>query len=136
MTDSEIICTFMERRPKSQDWGRDRLDDYQAGAIVGHRPDSPRGWWRFAAYQQGVPLFDNRPLTLNECREVEARLTHAQVGLYIQELYRVTLSPDGVGRQDWRLLHATAEQKITALAAVLRAIVEQTEASPSAKECI
>lgn len=33
-----------------------------------------------------------------------------------------------------RLVNATAEQKITALAAVLRPVVEQTEASPSAKE--
>lgn len=96
-SDAEVICTFMAQSASA---------------------DESLFWWRQHRRRAAGSRADD--LTLNELHEVEERLTHAQVGPYIQELYRVTLSPDGVGRQDWRLLNATAEQKTKALAQAIR----------------
>lgn len=109
MTDAEILCGFMEKRPEAGPWS--------------HRPWrslSRGGWW--TASDDRNP--DTAPdvwfpvaLTLDRLRLVEARLTDMQ-----WLLYQTALSGDTPEDQvRWRdLIHASAEQKITALAAVLK----------------
>jgi hypothetical protein len=60
-------------------------------------------------------------LTLNECHEVEERLTDEQWAAY-GEIHFLRAEALCGGRDDFRkgMLHATAEQKIAALASVLR----------------
>lgn len=64
------------------------------------------------------------PLTLDRLHEVEARLMDLQWKRYRSEFRQVVERSDGTHSKDlWvrSALHATAEQKIKALAAVIRA---------------
>lgn len=94
--DQEVICGFME-------------------PVVGFRgcdfPRSLKGWWTAELGQPKQP----RELTLNECHAVEERLTDEQWDAY-EELFDSVI----LWGRERSLLHASAEQKIRALAAVLR----------------
>ncbi len=101
LTDEEVICAFMEPKPTGS-WVRDVQPT----------------WWYFSTYD--FPLgWHAKAITLDALWEVEQRLSREQINRYIAELLRVTLPPDR-GAYDWRLIHATAAQKIAALASVLR----------------
>jgi hypothetical protein len=92
VTDEEMICNFMEPKPEG------RPSSYGSGEV----------WWRWGwRYIGWLP----RPLTLDALWEVEARLTDEQCSRYTRELVMLP----------W-LWHATAAQKIKALAAVLREV--------------
>lgn len=99
MTDAEVICAWMEPRPGS------------AAEAYNSR------WWN------GSPWTELRPfnLTLDALREVESRLSEAQWDRYealaLKWRYEYSSSYRAA-------LHASAEQKIKALAAVLRKEVE------------
>lgn len=95
MTDEEVICGWMEKRPS-----------YESGG-TGH---SARHWWL------SNPHHDNwwpTELTLDRLREVEERLTDSQ-----WELYFLAWPGRFLGFRGF--VHASAEQKIKALAEVLR----------------
>ena len=93
-SDAEVICAWMEPKPDN------RTTNVQTN------------WWMFLCLDSGwVP----RKLTLDRLWEVEERLTEKQRGEYYFIFWE---------RRDrenwWTLLHATSEQKIKALAAVIR----------------
>jgi hypothetical protein len=67
-------------------------------------------------------------LDLDALHEVEARLTYAQWDGYGAAMASL------VGRTAPNLLHASAEQKIKALAAVLRPVVEAAQKEKAAAE--
>lgn len=103
LSDQEVICGFMEPRPK---W---------TAQIEPH--EWQYRWWKWYTDKnhRHLPI----PLTLNECHAVEERLTDEQWREYEWQLICVPF--DGVVNSMSRVyLHATAEQKIRALAAVLR----------------
>lgn len=122
MTNQEIICTFMEPRP-SAGFATDT-------ASIG-------GWWRrYAGVGRSRPDWQSKPfngpwlphvLTLVELWEVEERLTDEQ-----WEAYSLVLVPSG-DRFVRDRIHATPEQKINALAAILRPIVEKQETTATQK---
>lgn len=98
MTDEEVIASFMEPKPT---WSSsDRNGEW---------------WW----------CWDHRwhscKLDLDALHEVEARLTNEQWDAYAN----LMMDPAGIHHTRF-LLHASAEQKIEALAAVLRPEVEAT----------
>lgn len=64
-----------------------------------------------------------KPLTLDRLWEVEARLTQGQWQQYEQWLNANCLEWPS-GKPNWWAIHADATQKIVALAAVLRPLVE------------
>src|SRR5438552_14772929 len=105
MTDKEIICTFMEPR-----------DKYRVGGIC---PRSMLDWWQSDCQS----LTDNFPvkLTLDHLREVEARLTNEQWLAYMGNLWGAPLDVLEVLEISHvkNMLHASAEQKIKALASVI-----------------
>lgn len=118
LTDSAVICRFMG-------WILD------AGRC-------PICGWPFAANEsEGCTPPDNcsqRPapvtradalptLTLDRCHEVEARLSDEQWGAYGIVLAEILQSTERKFARG--LIHATAKQKIAALAAVLRSEVEK-----------
>lgn len=103
MSDAEIICAFCEPKPT------DTL------------PDTVRGtkWWRLSLkgyLARWIPKY----LGLDALHEVEARLTDEQWDRYAS----LMMDPAGI-RHTRFLLHATAGEKIKALAAVLRAEVKR-----------
>lgn len=104
MTDEEVICEFMEPKPV----GEAPLSCTYRGDLL-----SDGGFWQADEY---TTVWHRSELTLDRLHEVEARLTDEQARQYHQLLNE---SPD------WEihnyLWHAKAEQKIAALAAVLRA---------------
>jgi hypothetical protein len=110
MTNAEALCDFMESGPTKGPF------DFRPW-----RSNSPMGWWKAypdssecPAPNEWVPV----KLTLGRLHEVEARLTEEQWWLYESELSRVArhLNSTALG-----FIHASAEQKIAALATVLRA---------------
>jgi hypothetical protein len=106
MSDREVIATWME--PKPQLTTRQRV--------------SFGGWWLSLPDHRGIRRW-HQPRDwgrewLQALHEVEERMTQHQRGLYVD-----TLSGDRC-RDLWLILHASAEQKIAALASVLRAEVE------------
>ena len=114
LTDEEVLCEFME--PKN---GLPDLADFRGDF-------SPGGWW----ITDWHPLRKNkwlprRQITLNECHEIEGRLTEDQ-----WRKYETALSPMPVklirlfGSITLSFIHADAQTKIKALAEVLRAEVE------------
>lgn len=102
MTDEEIISMFMEPRPRRHSRSR----------------DSAGGWWRWIGTpgdeRWEVPMFGC--FTLDRLHKVEERLTDEQRLVYWLELSRGERPEMGY----WRLIHASSNKKIKALAAVLR----------------
>jgi len=96
MTDEEVICTWMEPKPDGR---------AKRGASKGL-------WW---IRVRGVRWFPS-VLTLDRLWEVEDRLIHQGRA----DEYRYSLV-----HRDAYFFHATAAQKIKALAAVLRPEVER-----------
>jgi hypothetical protein len=106
-SDAEVICTWMEPKPESAppSWG-----DNPVGNI--------NGWW----IATGSGRIEHRILTLDALWEVEERLTEEQWTRYRVALTAPVLGAsgrhiEGYNRMMW---HATAEQKIKALAEALR----------------
>jgi hypothetical protein len=110
VTDQEVICAWMEPEPIAA-----------AASTV-----SAGGWWkRYAGVQRSGPAWVLTPfsgpwlpraLTLDTLWEVEERLDAYQKGQYTTALLAIIAVPFRCG---WTW-HATPEQKIKALAAVLR----------------
>jgi hypothetical protein len=106
MSDEETICEFMESKPEM------RQDD----AV----------WWRWGWVPRiGSSLFQPPGycwlpvrLTLDALHKVEAKLTDEQWDRYSSEF-----DYPASARNRKSLLHATAAQKVKALAAVLRSAV-------------
>ncbi len=113
MADMEVISRFMEP---------DIAPLHDSAVSVG-------GWWvRQKAnvagcvyegpWQSAIPAWSER-VKLGAMHEVEARLSEDQRECYIGELWM--LFPEKSGEADWLYVHASAEQKIRALAVVIRA---------------
>lgn len=112
LTDEEVICAFMEPKPPD-------------GAYP--RALSDAGWWKVAwsnALQKSQWLPNNdKAASLDALWEVEERLTEEQWGQYCIRAQVDLYDPawgNHPGGMDRPIIHATAEQKIRALAAVLR----------------
>lgn len=116
LTDAEIICMWMEPKPQ----GEAPLSLTFRGDL-----DSPGRFW--VAFEYST-TWQPRPLTLDALWEVEERLTDVELGWYgyFSKLYEVTHAESRLN-SDIRICHATPEQKIKALASVLRPIVESGE---------
>ncbi len=117
MTDAEVICQWMEPKPPDQ--------------LTGQSGISEGGWWKRRWSVRGQQFKhwpnDDKTDSLDTLREVEAKLTDAQAAKYNSRLDWVMREPNLIDRDDHHLTiaetsiwHATAEQKIAALAAVLR----------------
>jgi hypothetical protein len=112
LTDAEVICGFMEERPVKH-------------SGVGH--DTP--WWYAANHfidqdeteTEYVPIFDAcaEIEKLGRLREVEERLTELQWTHYKYCLTDTSIRRHGCGLTQF-FIHASAEQKTQALAAVIR----------------
>lgn len=102
LSDAEVICSFMDSLRRDGAWWSAEL------------PTGSRGPVRF------VPI----TLELNALHEAEELLTDEQWGEYCaglrKDLYHPLWGMKYPGGMDRPMLHATAEQKIRALAAVLR----------------
>lgn len=107
MTDEEVICGFMEPRPVCPP--RRRWFESKS---------SLAGWWELIRDSNRC---QPRPLTLDALYEVESQLTDEQQWDYCEAVRK---QADTRQAGTWHYLHATAEQKIKALAAVLRPLVE------------
>jgi hypothetical protein len=118
MTDREIICAWMEPRPERGPWD-----------CRPWRSRSPNGWWqahdsrRMDAPNDWYP----KPLDLDSLHEVEARLTNEQWAYFMAALLPEEFTPPFPLTAFQAVTHAAAEQKIAALATVLRPIVEAAD---------
>lgn len=125
LTDAEVICSFMEPPPKLK-----RNGQLPAGVWHGSLK-----WWTHRAMTN--PFLFPRPLTLNECHEVEAQLSDEQWGAYYRALVVRADQRDINGRMlasmsNRDAVHASAEEKIRALAATLRSrVLPGDETEPS-----
>jgi len=99
MTPEEIICEFMEPRPSFD-------------VINSWRECSSVRWWRF---YNGNTVWIPILLTLDRLRQVEERLTAEQWDKYEVAMIRIVRK----GRSHQDMLHASAEQKIAAMAKVI-----------------
>jgi hypothetical protein len=110
MSDEEIICQFMEPRPKPRGLSVTATWWTTRTLLTGTGPGG-----HFGSYQV-APLIEICPAgqRLGMLYEVEERLTGEQWCWYEAQLRRIT---GGTPRQ---IIHASAAQKIKALAAVLR----------------
>lgn len=103
LSDAEIVCEFMEPRPIDR-WG-----------------GNPWRWWTWLGLCPHHMHCDGHPtsavLTLDRLHEVEARLTDEQWMKYTDSLV-LRLREDMDGPRT--LIHLSADQKIKALASVLR----------------
>jgi hypothetical protein len=120
LTDEEVLATFMEPKPTFSD---------DPGIV------SEDGWW-WMGTGGWEPLSDS----LDDCHNVEARLTDTQWAKYERQFFRgcqvVTETCERCGKKTIRrrpismrrILHADAPTKIAALAQVLRAVVEDKHA--------
>jgi hypothetical protein len=104
MSDEETICSWME--PKPYDFTNDV------------------NWWA-CRVTCGIYIFTPRQLDLDALHEVEGKLNWRQwrdyemsLGEVIERSIDPTMRPAGANVKDF--IHATVQQKITALAAVLR----------------
>jgi len=104
VSDEEVIAAFMEPVPGF------REIDY---------PKSIAGWWTAPTGHTKVPAV----LDLDALHEVEARLTEERWDLYISEFWKLSIG--STWARDY--LHASAADKIKALATVLRPIVEAAQ---------
>ena len=105
LTDAEVISTFMEPLPERHTRSR----------------DSEGGWWRWIGIGQGshweVPVVGC--FTLDRLREVEGRITELQWTKYEYELADASIRRHGCALTQF-FIHASADQKKQALAAVIR----------------
>ncbi|MCE5309605.1 MAG: hypothetical protein LLG20_18370 [Acidobacteriales bacterium] len=114
MTDAEVICEFMEPRPTK------RPNEYALGQCH-------RDWWAGTITERWAPVFEVcDPIEyLGRLHEVEAQLTEEQ---WLD--YKCALL-EGVPHSTWHMasfkasVHALADQKIRALAELIRAGKEQ-----------
>jgi hypothetical protein len=132
MTDQEVICTWMAgAKPNTEPPDALERDLFGAPLTVAG------GWWEcHCVYEEGdVPRWYPRDLTLDALHEVEGRLKDEQWGKYERRFNNKRVINKRCERcgadqlshhraSSRALLHATPEQKIKALAAVLRPIVE------------
>jgi hypothetical protein len=120
-SDEEIICAWMEPRPTKSPLRRDELS---------------RHWWQWNRFDAA---WGPRYLTLDALWEVEERLTDEQRLDYRESLVAPHRDSGERGLPlvmlYWVLLHATPEQKIRALAQVLRSGVENPNAFTQQKRC-
>lgn len=116
LTDEEVICEFMEAKPEA----------FLATGSQAH--PSVGGWWRSdfrftsPSPNDGEYYWKPRKLTLDALHEVEARLTDEHWKEYCWRFQRGGMCSWWENQRDF--LHASAEQKIKALASILRPIVE------------
>jgi hypothetical protein len=103
-SNEEIICGWMEPKP----W--EEPGQTTPKALLGS------SWWDWAISYGSFP----KPLTLDRLHEVEGRLTDEQWGQYATALSDLTPEYTGIVQTMKLYIHATAAQKIKALAAVLR----------------
>jgi hypothetical protein len=126
MTDQEIIATWME--PKPTEVPESAEDRYLRGSPL----RTPLGFWICVSDYEKGEFWSHRHLDLDASHEVEARLIReGEAGLKgvateqgVSALHRLSaynIAMRQLGNYTW---HASAEQKITALATVLRPIVE------------
>lgn len=99
LTDAEVLCEFMEPKPT------------KGPSLHG----ANEYWWKWD-WRDGEYCWLPRHMALNECRLVEARLTEEQWARYAK-LVAPTWSMRTIAKQ---FLHASAEVKLKALAAVIR----------------
>lgn len=110
MSNEETICAFMEPKPRHKPVGC--MKQYH--------------WWIYRAMTH--PYWFPVPLTLDRLHEVEERLTDEQWSNYANALV------DTFHQRFPRfaeVIHATAAQKITALAAVLESHAKEKGVSKS-----
>lgn len=100
-SDAEVICAWMEPKPT--------LPDYWTGT-----ERSPSRWWILVGTNGGGMAWLPITLNLGALWVAENRLTDERQWEYIEALRENRNAPT------WGFLHATAEQKIKALALVLR----------------
>lgn len=111
LTDAEVICAFME--------------PLAAIECTSGGQRSMLDWWRretaWSDTLKWKPWVPCR-LTLDACHEVEARLSEDQRDEYVKILLWDTINPQGrrTIRDTFGLMHAKAEQKVKALAVVMR----------------
>ncbi len=112
MTNEEIICEWMERKPTP-------MDGWRAAHLV-----KKAQWW--LSWQDN---WEPIPLTLDRLREVEKRLTDEQWDRYRAWFTRLTVPPPPVTSAEYfrMVAQADAAQKIKALAAVLREVAQAGE---------
>lgn len=103
MTDEEIICTWMEPLP---------------GFRGINYPKSVAGWWTAPNGQAKTPT----TLDLDALHEVEAQLTEELWEKYEIALWAEITPNERIYDREW--IHATASDKIKALAAILKYEVE------------
>ena len=108
MSDAEVICTFCEPRPE--------------GEPTAHLMKTLK-FWR-VVFASSPTRWTTMPLTLDRLHEVEARLTDEQKDRYSFALsleVRSINGPSAFYRSElFPCFHADAEQKIKALAQVIR----------------
>jgi hypothetical protein len=107
MTDEEIICEFMEPKPKYVSQG-------QPGWIEDDEWHNHHRWWNW--FVDKNLNHTTRSLDLDALWEVEERLMPEQRLVYWLELAKGGTPETGY----WRLLHAAPTPRIKALAAVIR----------------
>jgi hypothetical protein len=108
MTDQEVICAWMEPKPRLTKSGQFHANE--------KRWANDLHWWDYRPTTS--PYLFPCPLTLDALWEVEERLTDGQWRKYYDALC-ISCEPKlKFGMYD--VIHATPEQKIKALAAVLR----------------
>jgi len=106
MTDAEVLATFMESKPELRD-------------CLYNKCISPCRYWRLASFNGGQRKWvPNIPSSLDSLVEIESRLFGTSLNRYVESLC------EQVGNGD--LWHASAAQKIAALATVLRPLAEKS----------
>ena len=109
-TNREVIASAMEPAPALP-------------SAYSYQLPSPLGWWILGETMHGGMRWYPNIHTLDRLRRVEERLTDAQWRDYRREFRGVVERPNGtwpLGDRIKDALHASAEQKIAALASVLR----------------
>jgi hypothetical protein len=113
MTNEEVICSYMEPSPPIKSFrihysGNEDGQDEQM--------ESPLRWWVADTEEKKITP---RTLTLVECWKVQERLTKEQGSDYINLILEMGNIGDAFSFM-WELVHATAEQKVKALAEIIR----------------
>jgi hypothetical protein len=121
LTDAEVICEFMEPSPDPSKWDKDKRDDFDYAVLMW---SSRKGWWSFSGYGSCGPVFEAITLTLDRLWEVEEKLLPEEWMAYVEALqHRMLLTWKSFDKisvdQLFQLMHATAEHKVRALAAVI-----------------
>jgi len=116
LSDAEVICMWMEPRPKDGS---------------GSKVATPESRWWVYSYEVRVHIFHWKwhpnTLDLDALHEVEAKLSDEQQWAYIEALRGKYNMPT------WHFVHASAEQKIKALAITLREEVKKTDMITTAR---